>query len=190
MATVSIGFSKPKKWKPLAASIMWIGGTEYSHTFVTWRCEEIDRRKVFEAVGSGIRILSNVTFKEHAIVVELYHFEVSAETLKEIEQMAHDMAGGAYGYKALIGIGITKIFNFFNEKVKLKGRQTTNVFKDGDKSNVCIEAAARVLFKVLKRKLPDNIENYELDEYNKITRETGKKAPQKLLDRINGKKRA
>jgi hypothetical protein len=64
MNKFSVGFSKPKKFKPLAFLIMLVGGTKYSHTFNTWKCTEISRRKVFEAVGSGIRIISNVTFKE------------------------------------------------------------------------------------------------------------------------------
>jgi hypothetical protein len=187
MNKLSIGFSKPKTWKPLAELIMLIGGTSYSHTFVTWKCTAIDRRKVFEAVGSGIRIISNVTFKEHAEIVELYHFEVSDEKMIEIEQMAHDMAGTPYGTKALVGIGIMKVFNFFNKVFCLKGRQS-NPYADGARSNVCIEAAGRILYKILDTALPDNIEGMELGEYNTITKESGKRVPQEKLDHINKKK--
>ena len=78
---VSIGFSRPKKWKPFAWLIMLVEKTKYSHTFVSWKCTNINERKVFEAVGSGVRIISNHRFKEKALVVEIYHFEVPVETI-------------------------------------------------------------------------------------------------------------
>ncbi|PCI45871.1 MAG: hypothetical protein COB41_00335 [Proteobacteria bacterium] len=187
MNKVNIGFSRPKKWKLLAAFIMLVGGTNYSHTFVTWKDPRIKRRKVFEAVGSGIRILSNVTFKRHAEVIKIYSFEVSDEKLIEIEQLAHDMAGTSYGYKALVGIGVIKVFNFFNSLLKLKGRQTNNIFKDGASSNVCIEAGARILFKILDKSLPSNIESFELDDYDDLVSRHGKKMSQAKIDRINKK---
>lgn len=183
---LSIGFSKPKKWKPLAWLIMAVGGTTYSHTFVTWKCTAIDRRKVFEAVGSGVRILSNVTFKDQAEIVKLYSFEVSEDRIGEIEKLAHDMAGTSYGTKALVGIAIMKIFNFFNELFKLKGRQS-NPFKDGSKSNVCIEAGARMLFTALGKPIPQGIEGFDLKEYEELIHSLGKEVPQSKIDKINGK---
>lgn len=186
MSKVSIGFSKPKKWKPLAWLIQKIEGTEYSHVFVTWHCSSIQRRKVFEAVGSGIRILSNVNFKKHAEVVDLFHFEASDEQIIQIEQETHDQTGQPYGTKAIIGLGIMRLFNVFNRLFKLKGRQG-NPFKDGEYSQVCVEAAARILFKLIKLPLPEDIENYGLKEMHDLVEKHGIKVSQSKLDKINGK---
>ena len=183
MNSVSIGFSRPKTWKPLAWLIMLVEGTEYSHVFVTWHCSNINRRKIFEAVGSGIRILSNVNFKKHAEVVELYSFQVTDDQLLDIEQSAHDMTGRPYGYKALVGLGIMRTFNFINRLFGIKGHQH-NPFKDGDYSQICVEAAGMVLSKFIE--LPNNIEDYGLLKINSIS-QIGEKANQEKLDRINGK---
>lgn len=182
MNRVSIGFSRPKTWKPLASLIMLIEGTKYSHVFVTWHCTEIDRRKIFEAVGSGIRILSNVNFKKHAEVIELYSFNITDIDLITIEQQAHDMTGRPYGYKALIGLGIMRLFNMVNRVLRLKGRQH-NPFKDGDYSQICVEAAGMVLKNIYD--LPYDFEDYGLPQVNKLA-QSGNKASKEILDRING----
>ena len=165
---------------------MLVEGTEYSHVFVTWHCDNIDRRKVFEAVGSGIRILSNHNFKKDAEVVELYHFYVDDATLFKIEQEAHDMTGKPYGFKALMGLCIMRVFNFFNRALRLKGRQG-NPFKDGDYSQVCVEAAGMILKKMVT-KLHDLFEDFGLKEMNSLVKDYGEQAPQKLLDKINKKR--
>ena len=185
MHKISIGFSRPKMWKPLAWLIMLIEGTNYSHTFVTWHCKEINRRKVFEAVGSGIRILSNVNFKKHAEVIELYHFYINDTVLSEIEQEAHDMTGRPYGFKAILGLAIMRLFNFINRLLKLKGKQG-NPFKDGKYSQICIEAIGLVLKRIVNE-LPLDFENIGLMECNEIVKKEGEQAPQNKLDRINGK---
>jgi hypothetical protein len=184
MNKISIGFSKPKTWKPLARLIQIFEGTKYSHVFVTWECSNIDRRKVFESVGSGTRILSNVTFKRHAIVCELYNFEVDDNVLFEIEQSAHDQAGRPYGYKALIGLTLMRFFNIFNRVFKLKGRQG-NIFKDGDYSQVCVESAAMVLKKARPEINLDDSENFGLKEIHDIVVEHGSKTSIEKIERIN-----
>jgi len=186
MNTFTVGFSKPNTWKPLAELIMFVGRTKYSHTFNTWKCKELQRRKVFEAIGSGLRIISNKIFKAHATIVELYHFDsVSDEDLLKMERLAHDMAGTEYGFKALIGLGISKLFNCINKKLRIKGKQG-NLFKDGIKSNICIEASARQLCEILKIELPSDIENYDLKMYNAFIKRHGRAETQEKLDRING----
>ena len=185
MFIVSIGFSRPRRWKIIAQLIMWLGGTNYSHTFITWKCTAIKRRKVFEAVGSGLRILSNVTFKKEALVVELYRMEVSDEDIVKLEQLAHDMAATRYGFKALMGMLVVMSFNWFNRTFGIKGRQT-NPFKDGKQSNVCIEICARALCELQKIPVPDDIESYMLCEFNAMTSKYAEKVPQEKIDRING----
>jgi hypothetical protein len=185
MNKISIGFSRPKKWKPLAWLIQKAEGSEYSHVFVTWHCTNIDRRKVFEAVGSGIRILSNTNFKKNAHIVELYQFEVEDATLFKIEQEAHDMTGKPYGYKALLGLAIMRVFNFFNRVFGLKGKQH-NPFKDGNYSQVCVEAGGMVLDKIVD--LPLEFEDFGLKEFNDVVKSHGKRVSQRKVNKINRRK--
>lgn len=185
MNRISIGFSKPKKWKSLSSLIMLVEGTSYSHVFVTWHCKDLNRRKVFEAVGSGIRILSNVTFKKNAEVVKLYDFYVDDHALLRIEQTSHDLTGRPYGTLSLVGLLIMRAFNFFNRVFDFRGRQH-NPFKDGKFSQVCVEASGVVLDEVY----PNNIEyeDFGLKEINVLVRMLSSESADKdRLDKINGK---
>jgi hypothetical protein len=185
---VSIGFSKPKTWKPLSAAIMFAEGTDFSHTFVSWKCTFIDRRKVYEAVGSGSRKISNVRFKEKAEVTDIFQFEVDIETLCKIDQFTHDQAGTPYGYKHILGIGIMRFKNAWYKLIGSK-KKAGNPFKDKHYSQICVEAGAYVM-KQVGIELPGNVEDYGLKEFYDFCAKYGKKVPQEKIDQINGKKGA
>ena len=185
MNKISIGFSTKKTWDPVSALIRLVEGSRYSHVFVTWKCTNIRRRKVFEAVGSGIRILSNVNFKKKSKIVELYHFEVDDATLFRIEQKAHDLTGKPYGYSAILGLGWMRMMGFFYRVFNIN-KKPTNPFKDGDYSQVCVEAGGMVLAEITK--LPMDFENWGVREMNDKAKELGQRVSQEKIDRINGVK--
>ena len=185
MTKISIGFSRPKKTKFLSSLIMLIEGTNYSHVFVTWTCPYIKKRKVFEAVGSGVRIVSNHIFKEQAEVIELYDFYVSEEKLIYIEQKVHAMLGRPYSFKALFGLAFMRLCNWFNRVFKVAGIQH-NPYKDGRYSQICVEAGGVVLEELVFK--PVEYEDFGLIDFNNLTRLLAfNKADQERLDRINGK---
>jgi hypothetical protein len=181
---ISIGCSRPKDWKPLAEAIMLAEGTNFSHVFVSWKCTNIGRRKVYEAVGSGSRKISNERFKEKAHVVEIYQFEVSLEDLFKVDRFTHDQAGTPYGYKHLVGLTLMRIKGFLYRIMGLS-RKAHNPFKDGDYSQICVEAGALVIQLAKNLKLPGNIEDYGLKEFYEFAKKHGKKVPQEKIDRIN-----
>jgi hypothetical protein len=184
--TVSVGLSKPKKKKIFSKILMLIEGTNFSHVFVSWQCEFIDRRKVYEAVASGSRKISNVRFKEDSEVVAIYEFEVDEECLRKIDQYTHDESGTPYGFKHLVGIGIMRIKNFF-KRLAGKKENATNPFRDRHYSQICVEAGAYVIELGTKVDIPGDIENYGLKEFGIFLDKHGKKVPQEKINRINGK---
>lgn len=177
---VSIGFSRPKKWKPLAWLIMKFTGN-FSHTFTTWKCTNIQARKVFEAVGSGVRIISNHRFREKAFVVDVFSFEVSDEVIFWLDRYTHEQAGKPYGYKHILGLAYVILMGCVGVKVK-------NPFKDGRYSEICLESGAHILEQALGIDLPGDIEDYTLKEFYQIVAEHGGRAPQEKIDIINRKK--
>lgn len=182
---VSIGFSRPKTWKPLAKLIMLIEGTEYSHVFITWHCSEINRRKVFEAVGAGIRILSNVNFKSQAEVVALYDFNVDDLSLITIEQKAHDLTGRSYDFKAIIGLALMRLSNLWY-RITDSPTRIGNPFKDGDFSQLCVEAGGMVLEQIEHVEIP--YEDFGLTDMETLCAAyCDSFADKERLDRINGK---
>lgn len=181
---ISIGFSRRKKFAILSKLIQLVEGTEYSHTFVSWKCTNINRRKVYEAVGSGSRKISNRKFKEKALVTDIFQFEVSCDDLFKVDQRTHDEAGTPYGYKHLIGMGLMRIKNVWN-KIFRNGKKASNPFKDGHYSQICVEAGAYVVELAKKMDMPGDIEDYGLSEFYDFVAKHGKKAPQEKIDRIN-----
>ena len=182
---ISIGCSRPKDWKPLAEAIMLAEGTNFSHVFVSWKCTNIDRRKVYEAVGSGSRKISNERFKEKAHVVEIYQFEVGLEDLFKIDQMTHDEAGTPYGYLHLVGLALMRVKAWFYRRLGLK-RKASNPFKDGKFSQICVEAGAYVIELSKKNELPGDIEDYGLKEFYDFVKAYGTPVSQEKIDKING----
>lgn len=177
---VSIGFSRPKKFKLFSWLIMLVEGTKYSHTFVTWKCTNINERKVFEAIGSGVRIVSNYRFKEKSHIVEIYQFEVPVEVILWLDRYAHLQAGKPYGYKHILGLTIMKVAKFF-------GFNIANPFKDGKYSEICLESGAYIVEEGIKVDLPGDIEDYDLEQYNGLIAQYGVPVPQEKIDSINGK---
>jgi hypothetical protein len=180
---VSIGFSKRKGFNVISRLISFVEGTDFSHTFVSWKCTNINRRKVYEAVGSGSRKISNVRFKEKALVTDIYHFEVSLEDLFLIDQFTHDEAGTPYGYKHLVGLLAMRVKNSFWKAIGSK-RRSGNPLKDNHYSQICVEAGAYVIEKV-GIDIPGDIEDYGLREFHQFVSAHGKKVPQEKIDRIN-----
>jgi hypothetical protein len=180
---VSIGFSKRKGFNLISRLISLVEGTDFSHTFVSWKCTFIDRRKVYEAVGSGSRKISNHRFKEKALVTDIYQFEVDEEALAKIDRFTHDEAGTPYGYKHLVGIAIMRLCGFVSRLFGLK-KKCKNPFKDGNYSQICVESGALIL-ELNGIDIPGDIEDYGLREFHQFVSAHGQKVPQEKIDQIN-----
>lgn len=181
--TVSVGFSRPKKWKLFSAAIMLTEGTHFSHSFISWHCENIDRRKVYEAVGSGSRKISNTRFKDKALVTDIFQFEVGKETLFKIDQFTHDEAGTPYGFKHIVGLAIMRATNSFYRLIG-SSKRIGNIFKDDKYSQICVEAGTYVLAEA-GIPLPENVEDFGMREFYDFAATHGIKVTQEKIDRIN-----
>jgi hypothetical protein len=180
MHKVSIAFSRPRKFNLISKLIMLVEGTNYSHTFVSWKDHDIDRRKVFEAVGAGVRIIGAKIFKKKSLIIDIYHFQVDEETIRWLEQYSHDQSGKPYGYKHIMGLLIMRAYNFFGVKI-------ANPYKDGHFSQICVEAGAYVIEKTENIDLPGDIEDYGLVEYKNFVKDHGVKLSDEKVREINGR---
>lgn len=181
---MSIGFSRPKKWKLFSWLIMLVEGTEFSHTFISWKCTNIDRRKVYEAVGSGSRKISNKTFKKHAYITDIFQFEVTYDELFKIDQMTHDEAGTPYGYRHVLGLLIMRIKNAFYRLIGSKNK-AVNKYKDGRYSQICVEAGAYTVELAKRIDIPGDIEDYGMRDFHSFIAKHGIRISQEKLDKIN-----
>jgi len=176
---LTIGESRPKTWKPLASLIMLVEGSDASHFFVSWRCTNLDVRKVGEARGSGGRLISNNEFKRTNRVVRGHQYEVSEETLFKVEKFLWENLKG-YAYKQIIGILWMRI-------VGLLGIKISNPFRDGARSMVCTEVVLRVIEIIKGIDLPE--EDFGIVETQKFNiKHRDNEISKDKLERINRKK--
>jgi hypothetical protein len=132
MDSITIGFSKPKTWKPFAWLIMQGYGTPYAHVYIKFHSESYDRDLVYQASGLAVNFMNKQHFQEHNTVVQEFQIAISEEDKKAMVQFAIDSIGSPYGMKDCLGLAWVRFCEIFGKKVK-------NPFDDGMKMWVCCE---------------------------------------------------
>jgi len=186
MKTLSVGESRPKKSRLLAKLIMMVEGTDHSHSFISWKDEDLGIRKVAEARGAGARVVTNHTFKHENHVVRIYHYKIGPEKLKELEAWVWNHLAKPYGVKHLVGLLVMRLKNSFFRLIGSEKR-AKNAQKDGDFSMICVELSAKAVELATGVDLPGEVEDYGLIEMHEINEEIGLPVLQEKIDRINGK---
>ena len=183
MTTLSIGESKPKKFKLFSYLIKLVEATDHTHSFVSWKDPRTDIRAVAEARGSGCRVVTNHHFKAEAHVVRIFQYKITVEQLLKFEKYVWEQLGKPYGFKHILGLLLMRV-----------GITKENKYKDGEYSQICAELSVRGIAHALGIQLPKGVEDWglrEVHEFNMHMFRSGKcdlATPDKI-DRINGVKR-
>lgn len=139
MRKLFVGFSKAKsKWAIVSKLIMWAQGTPFSHVYIRFDSEFIERTFIYQASGSKVNFENLQSFQQHAMVVKEFELAVTPEVYKKILQFAIDNVGKPYSLKQLIGMAWVCLKAKFGMKVQ-------NPFKDRADAFVCSEIGAEVL---------------------------------------------
>jgi uncharacterized protein YycO len=120
MKTITIGFSKSKKKFAVGSwLIRWYMETPYSHVYVKFHSESLNRTLIYEAVGSGVRFVGMSKWSSHAEEVATFDIQVSDDKYLELIRYCIDNAGVEYGFMQNIGIVLSGLFkekfNRFNK---------------------------------------------------------------------------
>lgn len=138
MDTITIGFSRPKKFKPFAWLIMKGYGINYDHVYIKFHSDKYNRDIIYQASQTMVNFMSNVIFLSDNEVVNEYSMDITADKKTEMIQFAMDNAGIPYGKLQAFGLAIVRIFEVFGKKIN-------NPFGDGIKTFVCCKLAAYIL---------------------------------------------
>jgi hypothetical protein len=129
-----VGFSRPRSgFVPFAKAIMWFEGTDYSHVYLKFKSDSLNRTIIYQASSTMVNFMGSNVFDGHAQIVAEYEIEIPEDSRVALMQMLIDRAGMPYGIKEVIGI-------FFYKTLGWK------IFQDGEKSFVCSELVARILY--------------------------------------------
>ncbi len=135
MQTITIGFSKSKKALPIGSlAIRAYMGTPYSHVYLKFFSESLNRMLVYEAVGGGVRFIGENQWTKYAEEVASFQIQVPDAQYISLLQYCVDNAGLDYGTMQNIGIILAKLL-----------KRKSNPFQTG--SN-CSEEIYKVLEKI------------------------------------------
>jgi hypothetical protein len=138
MNKITIGFSKPKKFKIFAAAIQLLFGTPYDHVYIQFKSEFFSRGLIYQASKLMINFMGVDVFLAENKIVKEFDINISDEALKNLVQFAIDNAGKPYGMKEAFGIGLVRVAEIFGKKID-------NPFRGRTETYVCSVLAAYVL---------------------------------------------
>lgn len=110
---IEIGFSKSKKCLPIGS---WLIRaylcTPYSHVYIKFHSESLNRTIIYEAVGhGGVRFVGSNIWKKQAKEVESFIIDVKKCNYTFLMQELIDNSGVTYGFMQNIGIVLANVFN-------------------------------------------------------------------------------
>jgi hypothetical protein len=138
MPTLTVGFSKPKKWKPLAWMIMKGYSTPYSHVYIKLWSDKYQRFLIYQASHTLVNFMSTEVFDTESVVIEEFNLNIADETRTKMMQFAIDNAGKPYGMMNVVGLSVKRLCELFGMKIE-------NPFTDGNKTYVCCELVGAIL---------------------------------------------
>lgn len=129
---ITIGFSKSKKKFAIGSwAIRLYQNTEYSHVYLKFHSEALNRVLIYEAVGGGVRFIGSSAWEKQAIEVASFDLDIKQCNYVTLLQFCVDHAGLEYGFLQNIGLLFCDLF-------KMK----ENPFKKGKN---CSEMVAEIL---------------------------------------------
>jgi len=157
MKSIVCGASRPIKWKPLAAAIMWWEETDASHLyFYIKRSSGV--HLLYQAVGSGTEFEGYQRFL--SINKPVYEKEI-AMTDAQFQSLLDYLIPRLktkYSVKHLIGLFIKRTVYYWFKAV------IPNYFSDKDASEVCVEALFTMVEKQKIMALAENPEDMGICE--------------------------
>lgn len=134
-----IGFSRPTEDTLISRAIRLVERTPYSHVYVRFYSENLDRHLCFHANIDNVHFLRYSKFLKKNTVIEEFEIELNPEQKKKAMQFCIDRAAIRYGTTQLIGMGIIRLVRaWFGIKIK-------NPFADKERRQVCSELVGYLL---------------------------------------------
>ncbi len=152
METITVGFSRPKKWAAFAWLIMALYGTPYDHVYIKFHSNSLNREIIYQASKMLINFMGVSVFESDNIVYREFKVDISSENKKSLMQFAVDNAGKPYSVKEALGLGVVQILSFFGKKIK-------NPFKSGTDSYVCSVIGAYILENYTNNDVPGDFQD-------------------------------
>lgn len=159
MATIKIGFSRPKTWKPFAELIMFGYGITYDHAYVRYHSDFYNRDVIYQASSTMVNFMSPDIFEANNNIVQEFSFDITDDEHIAMVGFCMDNAGKPYGIKECFGLAWVRINKLlFKKNIK-------NPFADGGTTYVCCEMAATIVEKFKSIQVPFDLDSLDPKEF-------------------------
>lgn len=113
MYPLIVGFSKPRnRTFPIGSYLIrFYERSEYSHVYLRVYIPEVKKYVIYEAVGHGIRFISQDQWEKTAESVREFTVPISENQNRALVAECFNNCGKLYGFWQNIGIFIAEIFN-------------------------------------------------------------------------------
>ena len=130
MSTITIGFSKSKKRLPIGSWLIRLyENTPYSHVYLKFHSETLNRVLIYEAVGSGLRFIGSKAWGSHAVEVASFDVAMIQANYVTLLQYCVDNAGTEYGFMQNVGVVISRLFKLKSNPFQ-KGKNCSEVVSE------------------------------------------------------------
>lgn len=104
MKHITIGFSEPRDTKIGSSLIKWWINKPYSHTFLMWYSDDLDRVLIYHAAHGTVHFVGLDRFLEENQIIKHYDLTIPDDIFNKLVVRAIDLAAIKYSYLELIQI--------------------------------------------------------------------------------------
>lgn len=148
MQKITIGFSRPIKFKIFAWLIMKAYETPYSHSYIKFHSDSYDRYLIYQASHTMLNFMGEEVFRSENTPIKEFNIEILDETKKSVIQFAIDNAGKPYGIREVFGLAVVRVAEILGFKIKNPTRM---------RNYVCSVLVAKILEDHLQLDVPGEI---------------------------------
>ena len=120
MKTIKVGFSRPKSWfVPFSWLIRLFLWTPYSHVYVKYHSDSLDRDIIYQASGLKVNFVGNTLFQTEELVVKEFSLNIPDDFYNKMLQESVDEAGVPYSMMQIFNTLGYLLFKteFFKNKI-------------------------------------------------------------------------
>lgn len=140
--SIIVGFSAPINKKLGSEVIKWYLKTEYSHVFISWRSDSLQRDMVYHAANGMVHFINKENFLKNNIIIKEYIIPIDNNCKNKIIRKCVDLAAVDYGYDELLKIIIKDLCIKLSVKCEFIN----------SKGFICSELVAEILEEVFVKK--------------------------------------
>lgn len=130
MRNMYVGFSRSSiKFPVFSKIIQWYLGTSFSHTYIRFYSDTLNRNIIYESAGGGVKFVGSREWKKRNYSVVEFSVPIKEELYVDLMRQLIDYAGIEYGFWQNIGVAISDFLRLRENPIK-KGKNCSELVSE------------------------------------------------------------